>query len=156
MKIVSLKKLLKIRKQNFCQKKIVLVTGCFDILHQGHRCFLNAAKKEGEVLIIGLESDKRIKKLKGPLRPVNCWQKRAENLALLKAVDFIFPLPESFKTAREHFELLKKIKPDVLALSENTPYLEKKKKMIKKIKGRLFVFPFKAPFSTTRLLTKQK
>ena len=139
--------------------KVVLVTGCFDLFHQAHKDFLRTAKKQGDVLIIGLESDKRVKQLKGKGRPINSWQKRAEELAQLKGasatfdvVDFIFPLPEKFNDLKDHFKLLQLIKPKILAVSKNTPYLEKKKKLIKKVGGKLFVFPFNSRYSTTRLL----
>ena len=135
-------------------KKVVLVTGCFDVLHQGHKAFLKAAKKQGDILIIGLESDKRIKKLKGKNRPINSWRKRAKNLAKIEEIDDIFPLPEKFDSLRDHLKLLQLIKPNVLALSENTPYIKEKKKLIKKIGAKLFVFPHNSKYSTTKLLTR--
>ncbi len=159
-KIISLQKLKKLLTTRCLGRPpvhpplaTVLATGCFDILHQGHKAFLKASKKQGELLIIGLESDKRVRQLKGKARPINNWQKRAEALVKLKVVDFIFSLPEDFNDPKDHLALLQLIKPKILAVSENTPFLEKKRKMIKKIRGKLFVFPFNHRYSTTKLLS---
>lgn len=146
-KIVSLENL----KTN---KTLVLATGCFDVLHPAHKAFLKAAKKQGDLLAVGLESDKRVKVLKGKSRPINSWSKRAAGLARLNEVDFVFPLPKKFDQSEFHLKLLQLIKPKILAVSENTPYLEKKRKLIEKIGGKLFIFPFNPRYSTSRLLTK--
>lgn len=152
VKIISLKQLVKTLNTKYCSLNTVLATGCFDILHQGHKNFLKAAKNQGDVLIIGIESDKRVRKLKGETRPINDWQKRAKTLVQIDIVDFVFLLPESFGGAQDRWELLQLIKPNILAVSENTPYLEKKKKLIEKIGGRIFVYPFNPRYSTSKLL----
>jgi len=136
-------------------KKIVLATGCFDLLHQGHRKFLKAAKAQGDLLIVGLETDKRVRQLKGKGRPINKLAARLKNLAKIKVVDLVFPLPESFGDVQAHLELLRLVKPDILALSQNTPHIEVKKKLIEKTGGRLFVFPFDNRFSTSKLIKNQ-
>lgn len=137
----------------FGRHKIVLVTGCFDILHSEHRKFLKAAKKQGDVLIVGLESDKRVRQLKGKDRPLNCWKIRAKNLAKSNEVDFIFLLPEKFSASWEHLKLLQLIKPSILAVSENTPHIKEKRMLMKKINGRLKVVLSHNPkTSTTKLL----
>jgi len=133
-------------------KRTVLVTGCFDILHPAHHRFLKKAKQQGDFLIVGLETDKRIKQLKGNARPVNSLRKRIANIKKIKAVDKVFALPKRFSSFKDHLQLLKKIKPDVLAVSENSPHLQKKKRMIKKIGGRLFIFPHDQRFSTSKLI----
>lgn len=153
-KILSLKKLLKLLSSKYSSKKKVLITGCFDILHQAHKEFLKAAKDQGELVIIGLESDTRVKKLKGGDRPINSFNKRAKALALLNQPDFIFPLPKNFNNKKSHRQLLQLIKPDILAVSENTPFLKKKKDLVKKRKRKLFIFPHNSKYSTTKLLTK--
>jgi len=78
-----------IKKLKAEKKKIVFTNGCFDILHVGHVKLLNKAKSFGDVLILGLNTDKAIKKLKGPSRPINNQEERAEVLANLNAVDFV-------------------------------------------------------------------
>lgn len=90
-------------------KKIVFTNGCFDILHVGHVKYLQEAKSFGDVLIVGLNSDASVSRLKGPTRPVNIAQDRAYLLAALEAVDFVVP----FEDDTPH-ELIKMIKPDTL------------------------------------------
>lgn len=90
-------------------KKIVFTNGCFDILHVGHVKYLQIAKSFGDVLIVGLNSDESVSRLKGPTRPVNIAQDRAYLLAALEAVDFVVPFEEDTP-----YELIKMIKPNVL------------------------------------------
>lgn len=90
-------------------KKIVFTNGCFDILHLGHVEYLNEAKALGEVLIIGLNSDASIKKLKGSDRPINNEEDRKEMLLNLKAVDCV-----QIFTEQTPEEIIKLIKPNVL------------------------------------------
>ena len=70
-------------------KKIVFTNGCFDILHAGHVRYLNAAKELGDYLIVGLNSDQSVRNLKGPSRPINTEDDRAEVLSALSAVDYV-------------------------------------------------------------------
>jgi len=70
-------------------KKIVFTNGCFDILHRGHVTYLSEAKKLGELLVVGLNSDESVKRLKGPERPINNEQDRRYVLSQIKAVDFV-------------------------------------------------------------------
>ena len=90
-------------------KKIVFTNGCFDILHVGHVKYLQIAKGFGDVLIVGLNSDASVSRLKGPSRPINQAQDRAYLLAALEAVDFVVLFE-----ADTPYELIKMIKPDVL------------------------------------------
>ena len=91
-------------------KRIVTTNGCFDILHVGHVRVLQAAKDLGDVLIVGVNSDESVRKLKGPTRPVNSEADRAEVLANLKSVDYVTVFGE--ETASE---LLECIKPHIYA-----------------------------------------
>jgi D-glycero-beta-D-manno-heptose 1-phosphate adenylyltransferase len=70
-------------------KKIVFTNGCFDILHRGHVTYLTEAKKLGDLLVVGLNSDESVKRLKGPERPINSELDRQYVLSQLKAVDFV-------------------------------------------------------------------
>ncbi|MBL6990038.1 MAG: D-glycero-beta-D-manno-heptose 1-phosphate adenylyltransferase [Bacteriovoracaceae bacterium] len=90
-------------------KRIVFTNGCFDILHTGHLTYLNEAKKQGDLLFIGLNSDSSIKKIKGPNRPINQEKERKFFLENLKAVDFV----EIFNEETP-LELIKKVNPSVL------------------------------------------
>jgi len=90
-------------------KKIVFTNGCFDILHVGHVKYLEIAKSFGDILIVGLNSDESVSRLKGPSRPVNIAEDRAYLLAALEAVDFVVPFTEDTP-----HELIKMVQPDIL------------------------------------------
>ncbi|WP_456449633.1 D-glycero-beta-D-manno-heptose-7-phosphate kinase [Hydrogenimonas sp.] len=90
-------------------KKIVFTNGCFDILHLGHVKYLEKAKSFGDVLIVGVNSDDSVRRLKGPERPVNPEYDRAYLLAALDAVDFVTIFDEDTP-----YELIKVVEPDVL------------------------------------------
>lgn len=94
------------RSQN---KKIVFTNGCFDLLHIGHVTYLEEAKKLGDVLIVGINTDDSVKKLKGPTRPIQNENDRCEILAALKSVDHTVLFGEETP-----LDLIKNIKPDVL------------------------------------------
>ena len=88
--LISLNKLIAIRKKAKNQKKkVVFTNGCFDILHAGHIRFLNKAKKLGDILIVGLNSDSSVKKIKGKERPIVNQRDRAEILSNLVMVDYV-------------------------------------------------------------------
>ena len=90
-------------------KKIVFTNGCFDILHVGHVKYLEVAKSYGDVLILGLNADSSVRKLKGPTRPINSQDDRAYILASLESVDYVVIFEEETP-----YELIKLIKPHVL------------------------------------------
>lgn len=90
-------------------KKVVFTNGCFDLLHVGHVRYLAEAKSLGHILVVGINSDESVKKLKGPARPVQSEKDRAEILDHLKAVDFV-----TVFTEQTPFELIQVVKPDVL------------------------------------------
>jgi len=89
-------------------RTVVFTNGCFDILHAGHVRYLNEAKKLGDVLVIGLNSDESVRMLKGEGRPVNPAADRAEVLAGLRAVDHVVVFSEA--TAEE---LVRALQPDI-------------------------------------------
>lgn len=90
-------------------KKIVFTNGCFDILHVGHVKYLEVAKSYGDVLILGLNADSSVRKLKGPTRPINTQDDRAYILASLESVDYVVIFEEETP-----YELIKLIKPHIL------------------------------------------
>ena len=114
------------RKQIFKNKKTVLVGGCFDLIHFGHLKFLEAAKEQGDFLIVALESDEFIKKHKKKL-PVHRQSERAEILANLNMIDLIILLP-LFKTNNDYSDLVKKVSPNIIAVTVGDQQLENKKK----------------------------
>lgn len=94
------------RKEN---KKIVFTNGCFDLLHIGHVRYLEQAKSLGDVLIVGINTDASVQVLKGPTRPIQNENDRAEILASLKAVDHTVLFGE-----QTPIDLIKIVKPDLL------------------------------------------
>lgn len=98
-------------------KVVVLVGGCFDILHPGHVIFLEKAREAGDVLIVILESDKKVKMLKGANRPIHSQKMRSKVLLALRAVDYVVALPYMELNA-EYDKLIGRIKPDVIAITE--------------------------------------
>lgn len=95
--------------ENFRDKKIVFTNGCFDILHVGHVKYLEVAKSFGDMLIVGLNSDESVKRLKGESRPINESKDRAYVLAGLESVSFVVEFGEDTP-----YELISTLKPDVL------------------------------------------
>ncbi|MDY0225761.1 rfaE bifunctional protein, domain II [Desulfomicrobium apsheronum] len=89
--------------------KVVFTNGCFDIIHPGHVDYLERARSMGSCLVVGLNSDASVRRLKGALRPVNDQQSRARVLAALACVDFVIIFDEDTP-----LELIRKVSPDVL------------------------------------------
>lgn len=129
--------------------KIVLVGGCFDILHFGHICFLKAAKKLGTV-IVALESDTMLKKHKGPLRPIHSQNERAEMLSNLKTVDYIILLPY-FSTDEEYKKLTQLISPDIIAVTQGDDQIGIKTQHAQEVGAKIVVIPKIQTPSTTQL-----
>ena len=92
-----------------CNKKIVFTNGCFDILHVGHIRYLSEARSLGDILVVGVNSDKSVRNLKGPSRPINSLSDRALLLSELVFVDYVV----SFKE-QTPLKLIKMIMPDIL------------------------------------------
>lgn len=90
-------------------KKIVFTNGCFDILHRGHVSYLDKAKSQGDILVLGLNSDSSVKRLKGEDRPINNEEDRAFVLAALESVDYVVIFEEDTP-----YELIKALKPHIL------------------------------------------
>lgn len=98
---------LKEKQQKGC--KIVFTNGCFDILHAGHIAYLKEAKKLGDILVVGVNTDESVKRLKGDSRPINTLEDRLLLLSALEIVDYVVPFGEDTP-----LELIKKTGPDVL------------------------------------------
>ena len=124
-KIVSFSKISSVTSI-FKNKKTVLVGGCFDIFHYGHFKFLSQAKKQGNFLIIALESDEFIKKNKRK-EPIHNQKERAEILSSLNMVDLVIKLP-LFSSYNDYFQMVKLIKPKIIAVTEGDSQIENKKK----------------------------
>ncbi|OIP58042.1 MAG: glycerol-3-phosphate cytidylyltransferase [Candidatus Levybacteria bacterium CG_4_10_14_0_2_um_filter_36_16] len=143
------KEIKKIKKK---EAIIVLAGGCFDILHTGHIEFLKKAKSEGDILIILLEGDSAVRKLKGKDRPVNSQENRAKILSTVSFVDFIIPIP-LLKTDEEYRLLVKKIEPDIIAVTKNDMLFSKKKDHAKAVGGKIIeVIKRQKKYSTSSLV----
>ena len=95
--------------------KTVFVNGTFDILHRGHLELLNYAKSLGEYVVVGIDSDRRVRKMKGPNRPVNSADERGLMLVNLKSVDEV----RFFANDRELENMVKDVKPDVMVVGSD-------------------------------------
>ena len=148
-KIISLSFISSIIKK-LKDKKIVLVGGCFDIFHYGHFYFLKKAKACGDFLIIALESDEFIRNNK-KREPIHNQKQRAEILSGFYFVDLIILLPY-FSKEDDYFDLVKKIKPNIIAVTKGDPKIENKKKQAKMIFAKVKeVTPLIKNFSSTRI-----
>ena len=95
--------------------KTVFVNGTFDILHRGHLELLNYTKSLGEYVVVGIDSDRRVRKMKGPNRPVNSADERGLMLVNLKSVDEV----RFFSNDRELENMVKDVKPDVMVVGSD-------------------------------------
>jgi rfaE bifunctional protein nucleotidyltransferase chain/domain len=107
-KILKLESLIN-KRQEWKDQKVVFTNGCFDILHLGHVDYLEKSASKGDKLIVGLNTDASVSKLKGPTRPVNNEMARARILAALSFVDAVV-----FFSEDTPLSLIKRLKPDVL------------------------------------------
>jgi len=116
----------------------VLVTGCFDVLHLGHIIFLNYAKQQGDILVVGIGSDKTIRELKGPKRPVNPETFRARQMAALEVVDYVVINHEPLQHGNiDHSVLVSILKPATYVVPETDGNLSGKKALVEKYGGVL-------------------
>lgn len=118
-------------------KRIVLVGGCFDIIHFGHTQFLEKAKQAGDYLIVALEPDERIIRYKKRM-PTHTQDERAHNLLALRHVDHIIMLP-LLNGFHDYCELVQTIKPHIIAITSNDPQLSNKQKQADTIGAQLVI-----------------
>ena len=130
-------------------RKIVVCNGSFDILHIGHIKFLEEAKKQGNTLIVGLNSDSSVKENKGPKRPINKEENRANILAALGMVDYVVIFSE-----KTPVKLLEIIKPDVFVNGEEYGENCVEAPIVKKYGGRIHIVKDHGGLSTTNLIKK--
>jgi len=150
-KLLTDKAIHKIRERNK-NKKIVFTNGCFDILHIGHVRYLQEAAKLGDILVLGLNSDASVKRLKGPERPVNSEADRAELLCALGFIDYVVIFDEDTP-----YELIKKVQPDVLVKGgDYSPDEVVGKDIVESRGGKLVLIPFVEGKSTTNIINKIK
>jgi len=131
-------------------KKIVFTNGCFDILHVGHVRYLSRARKLGDILVVGLNTDRSVRIIKGEKRPIVCEEERAEVLSALKVVDYVVLFDEA-----DPFALIKALEPSILVKGADWP----KGKIIggdfiKRSGGKVVRIPLVPGSSSTNLIEK--
>lgn len=154
-KIIKYRNLsLEVKQVKRQSKKIVLVGGCFDLLHTGHIEFLNKAKKLGDSLIVLLESDATVKRLKGVGRPINKQKDRAIVLSHIVSIDYIIMLPP-LRADKAYVELVKSIEPAIIAVTAHDPIINLKKRQAKLVNAKVIeVMKRKKGYSTQDLIRK--
>jgi rfaE bifunctional protein nucleotidyltransferase chain/domain len=133
-------------------KRLVVTNGCFDILHAGHVAYLEAARQEGDALLVGVNSDEAVRGLKGPGRPVNCEADRALVVAALQSVDGVFVFRE-----RDAVEFLKATRPDVYVKGGDytiDTINQDERRVVEKMGGRIVLLAHMPGRSTTSVLQK--
>ena len=137
------------------EPNLILVGGCFDILHESHIKFLRNAKELGGTLVVLLESDENVKKLKGKNRPVNNQATRAKNLESVRHVDYVILL-QTPKASDYYYNLVKSLKPAIIAVTNDDPLLEIKKDQAKLVGGRVVkVLERNQQHSSTKIIEKR-
>jgi rfaE bifunctional protein nucleotidyltransferase chain/domain len=132
------------------EKTLVLVGGCFDVLHVGHIHFLTQAKKLGDILIVALESDKNVRIRKGNNRPIHTQEQRKSMLEALLVVNEVITLP-TMKHDSEYRELVLRVKPHIIAVTEGDPYILHKKKQAEMIQATVIEISKSYTPSTSQL-----
>ena len=135
-------------------KKIVWTNGCFDLMHPGHIHSLEKAKEKGDVLIVGLDSDKSIRKLKGPNRPILSEEHRIKMLESQESVDHVIVF--EFGEAKE---IINEIKPDIYVKSGDytiDTINQQERKIVESYRGSIYIPPGLTNFSTTEMIKRIK
>ncbi len=129
-------------------RKVAFTNGCFDLLHIGHLELLEHARKLGDILIVGLNSDDSVRRLKGPQRPINTQLDRARILAALEVVDYVVIFNEDTP-----LDLIQTIKPDFLIKGgDYRPDAIVGSEFVESYGGKVIVFPLVRGKSTSDLI----
>jgi len=146
----SLRKILKSLQKK--RKRIVFTNGCFDILHRGHVTYLEAARKLGHILVVALNDDATVKKLKGPERPINSLAARLEVTAALESVDFVTWFEQDTPLA-----LILKLHPNILVKGGDwKPAQIVGAAEVLEWGGKVHSLPYLEGHSTTRIIEKAR
>lgn len=131
-------------------QRVAFTNGCFDVLHAGHIAYLNEARAQADLLIVGLNSDASVRAIKGNGRPVNSVADRTEVLAGLQAVDYVVIFDEPTPLT-----LIQELRPDVLV--KGADYRKHEVvggELVESYGGRVHLAPFRAGYSTTGIIEK--
>jgi len=130
--------------------KTVLVGGCFDLLHFGHIQFLTTAKSLGDYLIVALESDENVRKMKGDSRPIHTQIQRKKMLASLQCVDEVILL-KTMASDTDYTKLVTDTHPSIIAVTEGDPLIDKKRGHANVVGAQVVVIPKIHTPSTSQL-----
>jgi D-beta-D-heptose 7-phosphate kinase/D-beta-D-heptose 1-phosphate adenosyltransferase len=134
------------------RRRVVLTNGCFDILHRGHITYLNAAKALGDVLIVGVNSDASVSRLKGPQRPINPLEDRLHVLAALSSVDHVVSFDEDTPV-----ELVRVVRPDVFVKGgDYQPDMLPEAPVVEALGGVVRILPYVEDRSTTSIIERAR
>lgn len=129
-------------------KRVVLTNGCFDLLHLGHVTYLEEARGLGDLLVVGVNTDESVRRIKGPGRPIVPLEQRMAVLAALEAVDYVVPFGEDTP-----YELIKALRPHVLVKGGDwRPEEVVGRDLVEEVR----IVPYREGFSTTGLIEKIK
>jgi len=131
--------------------KVVFTNGCFDILHRGHVTYLEFARAQGDALVVGLNSDASVRRLKGPTRPVNNEVDRAYVLCGLRAVDAVVVFDED-----EPRDLIAAIEPDVLVKGKDWAHYVSGRDIVEARGGRVVLADMVEGHSTTATIARSR
>jgi D-beta-D-heptose 7-phosphate kinase / D-beta-D-heptose 1-phosphate adenosyltransferase len=131
-------------------KRIVFTNGCFDILHSAHVGYLNQAKSFGDILVIGVNTDESVQRLKGPERPINSLEERLKVLSGLSCVDYVIPFDEDTPAS-----LIESVQPDIFVKGgdytrETLPEAE----VVERFGGKLRIIPYVENHSTSGVIER--
>lgn len=149
--VITLPNLVKLRVQwKFFRRRVVFTNGCFDILHRGHIDYLTKAKSLGDVLIVGLNDDASVTRLKGPQRPIVGQDDRANIMVALRCVDYVCIFSEDTP-----YETIKTLVPDVLVKGADWP-IDKVvgKDIVESAGGNVQTIEFLPQRSTSNIIAK--
>ncbi|MFO7814003.1 MAG: D-glycero-beta-D-manno-heptose 1-phosphate adenylyltransferase, partial [Pelovirga sp.] len=139
-----------LKRERQLGRQIVFTNGCFDLLHVGHVKYLQKARNLGDLLILGLNSDESIRRLKGPKRPLISEDERAHLLAALKCIDYVVVFNEDTP-----LDLIQVLRPDILVKGgDYSPDTIVGKELVESYGGRVEVVPFVDGKSTTNIIEK--
>ena len=130
-------------------KKLVFTNGCFDILHKGHVTYLTYARNQGDALIVGLNSDASVRRIKGPKRPINSEEDRAFVLGSLRAVDYVVIFDDP-----EPKEIIAEILPQVLVKGKDWAHYVSGREVVEANGGKVVLADMVEGKSTTGTIEK--
>lgn len=137
------------RRLRAAGKTIVFTNGCFDLMHAGHATYLQFARAQGDVLVVGLNSDASVRRYKGDQRPIVAEDNRSRMMAALECVDYVTLFDEDEPQA-----LIAELQPDVLVKAEDWAHYVSGRDIVEARGGRVVLAPMVAGLSTTTLIEK--